>query len=134
MRFILAALLAVAIQEAPQDRPGSIEGTVVTAGAVPAPIAGAHVVVTPGPDFPASTRVTLKGTTDGAGRFSFSEVPPGRYTITARHERYGVSNSGTMSPARKYGLFQCRPQEPSAVRLWIGRARAWRRPSWRFFA
>jgi hypothetical protein len=101
MRFVLAALMAAAIQQVPQDRPGSIEGTVMVAGAVPTPIAGARIEVTAAPTFePSATRITFKGTTDGAGRFVFPEVPPGQYAVEARHDGYGFWTSMNMNRVR----------------------------------
>jgi hypothetical protein len=80
MNSILLAILLFLIQ-APQTQPGSIQGVIVRVG-TSTPVAGARVNL--------GTAQTL---TDDSGRFSFREVPPGRYRVGAMHTDYMPAES-----------------------------------------
>jgi len=73
---LLAGILAAIMLQVPQYQSGSIEGTVTTSGAASTPLAGAQIKIRQNLGFPGS-RFTSETTTDGAGRFSLQEVPPG---------------------------------------------------------
>jgi carboxypeptidase family protein len=97
MRLALAAMMVVAVRQVPQNQAGTIEGAVMTAGAVPQPIPGARIkatgVTVDGSESPRGPSFTFETTTDGAGRFALREVPPGQYRVEAASDGYGFRSS-----------------------------------------
>jgi hypothetical protein len=87
MRIVLAVLLLLAAQEpAATNDNGAVDGTVLRYGTVQ-PISGVQVFLTA--DTIANSFGTM--TTDASGRFSFGDVPPGRYAVVARRDDYFAS-------------------------------------------
>src|SRR5580698_3866027 len=70
------ALLGFAPREARAQNVGSLRGTVTDPSA--AVIPGAKVIATGGPN-----NVTRTVTSDGQGRFTIANMPPGKYSIRA---------------------------------------------------
>jgi hypothetical protein len=85
---LLGLVLFIALSARPQAAPGSIEGSVLRTGTT-TPIERAEVTLTREGLAPLSTL------TDSKGRFSFSDVEPGDYTI--RIQRDGYFGSGKRS-------------------------------------
>jgi hypothetical protein len=97
--LLLVGILAAIVQQAPQNHAGSIEGMVTNSSAAPTPLAGALVKIRDsGPD---GSQFSSDLTTDGAGRFSVQEVPPGSYVVEVSRDGYGYRFSMySFSPTR----------------------------------
>jgi hypothetical protein len=88
--MLIAALLALTLQQAPQSQFGTIEGIVTKAGSPGTLIAGAHVKVSERPQMPMnSPPFTAETTTDETGRCRTTNVPAGTYVIEIWHENFG---------------------------------------------
>lgn len=97
--FVIAALVIVQAAQPPRDRPvaagetgGSIEGRVLDAR-TDAPLRRA-VVRLSAPELPR----TLTMRTDADGRYSFSDLPAGRYAVRASKPRYLALDYGQRRP------------------------------------
>jgi hypothetical protein len=84
--LLLVGMLAAILQQAPQNQVGSIEGMVTTSGIAPTPLAGARVRIR---DSMPDVQFSSETTTDGSGRYSLQEVPPGSYVIEVSRDGYG---------------------------------------------
>jgi hypothetical protein len=91
MRLALVILLTALFQQTPQT--GTIEGTVNRSGSTAVPIAGAQVKATAPSPFSNGTLLVLETSTDGAGHFVFSDVPPGTFKLEVSQEGFGFRAS-----------------------------------------
>ena len=95
--IIIAALVALfggpKLQSG--DNNAEIEGIVLSAGSSPEPIAFAKVLLS-GRDLPTERAVT----TDEAGRFVFTGLRPGRYSVSASKPAYLSMQLGATGPGR----------------------------------
>jgi len=87
--LFLIGILAAILQQVPQNQAGSIEGTVTTSGGAPAPLAGAQVRIREA----FGSRFSSETSTNGSGRFTFQEVPPGTYIVEVSRDGYGYRPS-----------------------------------------
>ncbi len=95
--FTLAMLLPVAAAA----QPGSVSGA-VTDAATGLPIANITIIVFNGALNPVGTAVT-----NAAGNYSISNIPPGRYAVTAAIDGDGAPNSTAGYLAEVYPDVQC---------------------------
>jgi hypothetical protein len=87
----IAVWISLLLQAVQPATPGSIEGTVVRAGSGE-PIVGAQVTIAAAGTTP---RVTLPAAlTDRTGKFTFPQLQPGSYTITAASNGYAKQAYG----------------------------------------
>jgi hypothetical protein len=102
MHFLLLVLMAAAIQNTPQNPTGSITGTVMQVGTT-VPIAGALVKASMA-NSAAGGGVSEETLTDGTGRFAFSGLAAGRYTVSVNKEGYlfGYSQSTGLNPTHTF--------------------------------
>ncbi len=90
LAFVFTATLAT-VAESP--RPARIEGLVT--GEHRAPLQGARITLTP-----VDSRPPLTESTNVSGRFTFSQVPPGRYRVDVSYRtRHASSNDPLMFEA-----------------------------------
>jgi large repetitive protein len=75
---------------------GMISGTLMTTDATPQPVRRARVTL----NASGGVRVAKTATTDDAGRFTFGELPEGRYNLQAQKRGYLTTNYGATRPAR----------------------------------
>ncbi len=102
--FVLAATLAP-VAESP--RPARIEGLVT--GEHRAPLAGARIRLSS-----VDARAPLAETTNSAGTFTFSQVPPGRYRVDVSYqERHASSDAALLFEAGELYTLDL-PMFPSA--------------------
>ena len=80
MVLLLICLITSAIQLVPQGQTGTLEG-IVTSASTSEPIFGSKVRLDA-----VRLGMSLETTTDGAGRFSFRDIPAGLYQIEVTHE------------------------------------------------
>jgi Carboxypeptidase regulatory-like domain len=96
MRLLWVAILAAIIQQGPPSLPGSVEGMVTSSGAVPTPLAGVSIGLSNAnftDPFAPFEEFSLQTKTDGGGRFSFPDVPPGSYKVDVGLDGYGPGGS-----------------------------------------
>lgn len=110
---VIVTLLAVSLQaqsplaqDAKTDKLAAIDGVVSNAITL-RPLNRSEVVLKPAE----AGLHALSQTTDDQGRFSFSEVPPGRYTILVQRDGFLPSSTGRLGGARMPPLFVVRERE-----------------------
>lgn len=100
-RIAVLCTIVLIVPQARDTRPAPLIGTAVLAGRVVlsddsrAPVRHARVVVTR-----ADLLVTRSALTDDDGRFTVGELPPGRYTVTARKPGFLRGAHGAAGPGR----------------------------------
>jgi 5-hydroxyisourate hydrolase-like protein (transthyretin family) len=104
---LLALVLWLALGATQQATNGSVEGHVFRSGTTE-PIEGVRVSLTDGP------AALAAAFTDKEGRFSFSAVVPGRYTVRIQRDGYLVSSTNR-PPNVALALS---PVEPAAAAAW----------------
>src|SRR5690348_10694114 len=87
---MVTLLLGVWLALAPQNTT-ILQGTVLRAG-VSEPVSGVEITLSGGPGD------RLRATTDAQGRFTFANLPLGRYTLQANREGYFTSPGGQPLP------------------------------------
>jgi len=121
LNFLLTASVVMAvprvIRSQPQD-PASVEGTVVQAG-TSTPLPRTRVVLnsqdgrilSPLPNGVKGVSITMTATTDENGRFAFSNLPPGSYSMIATHDGFVRSAFGDAARTESGKGFRLAPKQ-----------------------
>src|SRR4051812_38117987 len=94
MKALILALSVLLMQAPPVQDDAMIEGFVTRLGTSD-PIARARVVLSKDGGPPSS----ITATTDGSGKFTLSNVPPGRYRLFASRDGYVRAEYGQRGPS-----------------------------------
>src|SRR6185503_5544825 len=94
----------------------TLTGVVVSAESAPQPIPGAVVSISGG-----EIRDNLSVLTDGAGRFTFPNIAPGRYMVSASKPAYLLTTYGASRPGRPGSSLAAEAGKTVEVRLTMPR-------------